>query len=224
MMDFFQMKIGAVIDVEMHGGIWHTGTLIDAGQDILALYDGQRYVYIPSIQIINVSMNMSKSFSDFSALPENPIINHKQISYRKILTAAKGVFIEVFIDGNHSTHGYITHVMTNYFEFYTPVYKTMFIPLNHLKWLVPYNNSNTPYLLDKKCFPVSPSDLPLSRSFDEQLKKLENKIVVLDLGKSPDKIGLLKAIENNAAHMITAGGRSIFTNIQYIKCVHSSDI
>ncbi|MEF2248628.1 MULTISPECIES: DUF2642 domain-containing protein [unclassified Paenibacillus] len=223
-MDFFQMKLGAVIDVEMHGDKWHTGVLIDVGQDILVLYNGERYIYIPSIHILNVSMNTLKSISDFSALPEKPINNEKQTSYRKILTNAKGVFIEIFISGNHSIHGYITHVMTNYFEFYTPVYRTMFIPLNHLKWLIPYSNSHTPYLLDKKHFPVSPSDLPLSRSFDEQLKKLENKIVVFDLGKSPNKIGLLKGIENNVVHMITAEGKTLYTNIQHIKSVHSPNM
>ena len=223
-MDFFQKKLGAVIDVEMHGGKWHTGVLIDVGQDILVLYNGERYIYIPSIHILNVSMNTHKSVSDFSALPEKTINSEKQTSYRKILTNAKGVFIEIFISGNHSIHGYITHVMTNYLEFYSPVYQTMFIPLNHLKWLIPYNSFHTPYQLDKKYFPVSPSNLPLSRSFDEQLKKLENKIVVFDLGKSHNKIGLLKGIENNVVHMITAEGRTLYTNIQHIKSVHSPNM
>ncbi|NQX61160.1 DUF2642 domain-containing protein [Paenibacillus qinlingensis] len=219
-MDLFQKKLGAVIDVELLGDKWHTGILVDAGQDILVLYNGERYIYIPSFHILNVSMNTKKSSTDFSTLTEKPI-NSDKISYRKMLMNSKGVFTEIFVSGFQPVHGYITHIMTNYFEFYSPVYKTMFIPLIHLKWLIPYSDYHTPYLLDKKCFPVNPSDLPLSRSFEEQLRKLEGKIVVFDLGRTPNKIGLLKEIDNNIVHMITAEGKTFYTNIQHIKSVHS---
>ncbi len=219
-MDLFQINSGVVIDVELLGDKCHTGVLVDVGQDVLVVFNGERYIYIPTFHILNVSMNTQKSSTDFSTLPEKPIDNEKQISYRKILLNAKGVFTEIFVSGNEPIHGYITHVMTNYFEFYN-VYRTMFIPLHHLKWLTPYNDYHTPYLLDKKFFPVNPSNLPLSRSFEEQLKKLKDKIVVFDLGKGPSKIGLLKAIENNFVHMTTAEGRTLYTNIQHIKSVHS---
>lgn len=219
-MDLFQKKLGAVIDVELLGDKLHTGILVDAGQDILVLYNGERYIYIPSFHILNVSMNTQKKSTDFSALTEKPI-NSDKISYRKMLMNSKGVFTEIFVSGFQPVHGYITHIMTNYFEFYSPVYKTMFIPLVHLKWLIPYSDYHTPYLLDKKCFPVNPSDLPLSRSFEEQLRKLEGKIVVFDLGRTPNKIGLLKEIDNNIVHMITAEGKTFYTNIQHIKSVHS---
>ncbi|MDU0201430.1 MULTISPECIES: DUF2642 domain-containing protein [Paenibacillus] len=223
-MDLFQKQLGAVIDVELNGDKWHTGVLVDAEHDILVVYNGERYIYIPTYHVLNVSLSNQKSSTDFSAPPEKPINNDKQISYRKILLNSKGIFSEIFVCGNQPIHGYITHVMTNYFEFYSPVYRTMFIPLVHLKWLTPYNNYHTPYLLDKKFFPVNPSDLPLSRTFEEQIKKLEGNIVVFDLGRNSSRIGLLKAIENNIVHLITAEGRAHYTNIQHIKSVHSPSL
>jgi len=220
-LDLFQKQLGAVIDVEMLGDKYYTGVLVDAEHDILVIYNGDRYMYIPTFHVLNVSSSCHLGSTDFSALPEKPINNDKQISYRKILLNAKGIFTEIYVSGHQPIHGYVTHVMTNYFEFYSPVYGTMFIPLNHLKWLTPYSDYHTPYLLDKKFFPVNPSDLPLSRTFEEQIKKLEGRIVVFDLGRSPTRIGLLKAIDNSIIHMITAEGKSYYTNIQHIKSIHA---
>lgn len=60
-MDLFQKKLGAVIDVELLGDKWHTGILVDAGQDILVLYNGERYIYIPTFHILNINLNTKKA-------------------------------------------------------------------------------------------------------------------------------------------------------------------
>ena len=51
--------------------------------------------------------------------------------------------------GNAPIHGYVTSVMNDYIVFYSPVYKTVYISLKHLKWLIPYKENQVPYALNK---------------------------------------------------------------------------
>ncbi len=150
-----------------------------------------------------------------------PFQNEKEtISYRKILNNAKGQFLEIFVTGNRSIHGYITSVLNDYIVFYSPVYKTLFISMQHLKWLIPYSSQLTPYTLSNAALPVVPSNIPLSRSFEEQLKKFEGQLLVFDLGDNPIKVGLLKSISNNIVELVTAGGQTIYWKLMHLKTVH----
>ena len=58
----------------------------------------------------------------------------------------------------------------------------MFISMNHVKWLIPYPPNTTPYSLNNQNLPLKPVSTPLARSFEEQLKKLENQLVIIDGG------------------------------------------
>jgi hypothetical protein len=223
-LDVLKKQLKGVIEINVIGDKTHIGVMVDSGQDIVVLYNGVHFIYIPFAHVQNITPSPQSNPADYPDPPEHPIDSDKEISYRKMLMNSKGVFSEIYVSGNQSIHGYITHIMTNYFQFYSPVYRTMFIPLFHLKWLIPYNSNQTPYLLEKKFLPVHPSDLPLSRSFEEQLKKLEGKMVVFDLGGSASKIGHLNKLENNIAELVTAEGKRLFTNIQHIKTVHSPNM
>ena len=46
---------------------------------------------------------------------------------------------------HHSLHGYITDIQQNYLSFYSPIYKTMYISTDHVKWLIPYVQTINPY-------------------------------------------------------------------------------
>ena len=96
----------------------------------------------------------------------------------------------------------------------------MFISLNHLKWLTPYQTNITPYTLGNEVLPVKPTNIPLQRSLEEQLKKFEGQLVVFDLGDHPMKIGLLKQVQNNIIELVTADGKSIFWKIMHVKTIH----
>ena len=222
-MKYLSSMIGQKVELEISGRINRLGILIDYGQDVVVIYDGANYVYIPFGHIQNI--RLMPSLSQPIAEPEyERTIHETDLSYRKILIESKGMFVQIFVAGNQSIHGYVTSVLTNYFVFYSPVYKTLFIPMFHLKWLIPYPENQTPYTLDKEKLPVNPSDIKLARTFEEQLKKLEGKIVVFDLGSNPDKIGLLKSIQSNMAELITADQKPLFWNIHHIKTVNSPNL
>lgn len=142
------------------------------------------------------------------------------ISYRKILSHAKGGFVEIHVTGKHTLYGYITNIMYDYFTFYSPVYKTMLVSLNHMKWLTPYDSDRTPYSLKKDQLPVNPTNIPLSRTLEEQLKKFEVKLVVFDVGEKSDRVGLLNKIESKTVELITAREEKVYLNQKHLKTVH----
>jgi hypothetical protein len=124
------------------------------------------------------------------------------------------------VTGNKSIHGYITNVLNDYIAFYSPIFKTVFILMQHLKWVTPYSSQLTPYTLDNQSLPVVPSTIPLARSFDEQLQKYQDQLVVFDLGDHPDKIGLLKSIKNNMIELVNAKGELIIWKQYHLKTIH----
>lgn len=212
---------GKEVELEISGKTNFKGILIDFGQDIMVLYNGQKFLYIPLIHLHNIRASKEPEIVDSppESLPiQNP--SESNLSYRKILTNAKGQFLEIFVTGNRSIHGYITSVMNDYIVFYSPVYKTMFISMQHLKWLAPYNNQLTPYTLSNESLPVVPSNFPIVRNFEEQLQKYQGSLVVFDMGDHPDKAGLLKSISHNIVHLITADGEPVFWKLYHLKTVH----
>lgn len=215
--------LGQEVEIEISGKTLFTGLLIDAGLDILVVFDGKDYLYIPLMHLHNISERTIKSNEESIEQPTSkmPFQNDQEsISYRKILNNAKGQFLEIFVTGNRSIHGYITSVLNDYIVFYSPVYKTIFISMQHLKWLIPYSSSLTPYKLSNSVLPVVPTNIPLSRSFEEQLKKYEGKLLVFDLGDNPNKVGLVNSIKNNIVDLTTAGGETVFWKILHLKTVH----
>jgi hypothetical protein len=156
--------------------------------------------------------------------PDNMPISEEMdsISFRKMLTHAKGLFTEITVLKNKSVYGYITNVLTDYIVFYSPVYKSMYISIQHIKSLIPYNNNETPYALAGGDLPVYHSNLPLARTFEEQVKKLTGKVVIFDLGEEEKKVGQLKSINQNIVTVITARREEVYCNSRHIKTIHLS--
>lgn len=197
------------------------GNVVDIGQDVIVIFNGSQYLYVPLLHMQYVKQDLNPQDSIDSSSIDSPFDSHTdQLSYRKILLNAKGTFVEIFVTGNQPIHGYITSIMNDYFVFYSPVFHNIFVPLNHLKYLIPYTNSTTPYTLDQKQLPLQPTQLTVARTFDQQLKKLEGKFVVLDLGLYPGKIGLLKKTENMIIELITAKEGAIYIHLNHIKTIH----
>ncbi|WP_028402983.1 hypothetical protein [Ectobacillus panaciterrae] len=211
---------GKQVDVEISGKNLFQGILIESGKGIIVLFDGERFVYIPFVHVHRI--NLSPTINDDISNPSEGSLaeDTESISYRTILNNAKGRFTEIYVTGDISLHGYITSVRSDYFAFYSPVYKTMLISLHHLKWLVPYNLKTIPYTLSNQKLPVIPSSIPLLRSLEEQLKKWEGELVVFDIGKMSTKIGLLKKISDGIIELAVASGESVYLKLSHIKCVH----
>jgi hypothetical protein len=217
----FENLIGKYIELEISGGIFQKGTLVDSGLDIIVLYDGknQHFLYIPFTHVQRLKETSFDEDNYYFQPPAEKPIETDVISFRKALTIAKGLFVQVYVTGNISFHGYLTSIMNDYFVFHSPLYKAMFISMNHVKWIIPYPSNTTPYSLDKQKFQLSSPLSSLARSFEEQLKKVENQLVILDGGDHSEKIGLLQKVQDNKAILITAEGEKVYRNLEHIKTI-----
>ncbi|WLD94714.1 DUF2642 domain-containing protein [Alkalihalobacillus sp. AL-G] len=219
-MSAFVKFIGENVELTTSGNIKLSGILIDTGSNIIVLFDGKDFLYIPLVHVHFINFNCD-SDSEILKPDEVPIGNQREtISLRNILNNAKGVFTEIFVTSNQSIHGYVTNVMNDYFVFFSPVHKTLYVPLQHLKWLKPYSQSHRPYSLDNEELPLIPTNTPLSRTFEEQCKRNLGKAAVFDLGKDPNKIGKLIKIDNGQIELVLARNQTIYTNLQHVKTVH----
>jgi len=215
-------NIGKHIKVEISGKKYIYGLLVDIGSDLWVIFNGNDYLYIPTIHIQNWQFMKQYEIDEITFSDEpTPIYNHnEEISLRKTLTAAKGIFTEIYVTSNQALHGYIISIMNNYFVFYSPIYKTMFISLNHLKWLIPYTNNQRPYGLSNASLPVSPSTLSFARSFEVQIEKLIGELIVFNIAENENVIGKIQSIKNNFVELISAKEDPIYINFQHIKTVH----
>nr|WP_041580341.1 hypothetical protein [Bacillus sp. 1NLA3E] len=221
LIDFLDLK-GKKIEVEISGGSFHKGILIDAGLDIVVMYEGRTnsFLYIPFVHIHRLKeISIIDDDTSYDDPPSVKPIETEAISYRKTLMTAKGLFAKVYVTGDKSIHGYLTSIMNDYFVFHSPAYKSIFVSMDHVKFLIPYPPNTTPYSLDNQHFPLNPPPSSLARTFGDQLKKLENQLVILDGGDNPEKIGFLQKVRNNKAILITADRETVYRNLDHIKTI-----
>lgn len=215
--------IGTYIKLEISGNKAINGILIDIGSDLWVIYNGYDYLYIPTVHVQNWKFPKQEEIDEIITLSgdQSPIFSpNEEISLRKTLTAAKGIFTEIYVTSKQALHGYIISIMNNYFVFYSPIYKTMFISLNHLKWLIPYTNNQRPYGLSNASLPVNPSNITFARSFEVQIEKLNGTLTVFNIGENENSMGKIMGIKNNFVELISAKGDPIYINLQHIKTVH----
>lgn len=211
------------VEVVISGNTRFVGTLIDIGQDIFVIFDGSNYLYIPLLHLhqMNKAINTNTE-KPILIDPEDPMMEaeNNSFSYRNTLNKVKGKFIEIYVTGDRSIHGYVTSVLNDYIVFFSPVFKTLFISMHHLKWFTPYSTEQTPYTLDNSQLPVVPSSVSLVRNFEEQIKKYVGQLVIFDMGEVPEKVGLLKDVSNNIIELINASGESIIWKLNHLKTMH----
>jgi hypothetical protein len=222
-MSYLDQFINKQVEVEISGH--HKiliGKIIDLGLDLMVLLHEQRFYYIPLVHVQNLKeYSKFKEVDEAVNLPEESIdYQTENLSYRKILNHAKGRFVEIYVTGNKSVHGYLTSIMNDYFVFYSPVYKAMFISMNHLKWLIPYRPDHTPYSLSNQSLPLNPVNISLSRTFEDQCKKLVGNLVIFDLGDNPNKIGFLQQADNQIMELLNANGDKVCWNLHHLKTVY----
>lgn len=195
------------------------GEIIDIGNDIIVLYGDSRFIYIPLHHLQYMKM-IQNDESKNNTLSE-PSLDHDNISYRKILMNARGLFCELSI-GDKTLHGYITSIMNDYFTFFSPLHRLVYVSVNHVKYIVPYPPAITPFSLGPEHFPMQPASMPLSRTMDQQLKKMEGELVILNLEGKPYRAGFLKNAGNNLIELILAGGSKLIIHADHVKTVHLS--
>ncbi|MFP3423019.1 DUF2642 domain-containing protein, partial [Bacillus sp. SIMBA_161] len=80
----------------------------------------------------------------------------------------------------------------------------------------PYSDEQTPYTLNSSELPVVPANVPLVRNFEEQLKRYVGKLIILDLGDIPNKVGLLQDVSDNILELTNADGDTVFWKLNHL--------
>lgn len=190
------------ISVQLAGEIEITGVLKDVSPDMIILSECEGYRYIPIRHIQQLTFPYSQMET---VKPE-----YGKTSFRKSLMSAKGRNVHVFLGKNTVLNGYIMSIMTNYIVFYSPIYKTIFISMSHVKSMT-FAEMDAPYGQVTRDF-----SLALSRTFEEQMQKLIGQLVVFDLDDNPQKTGTLLGVEDGLVCFRTANGDEMFLSIKHI--------
>ena len=218
-----QSLVKQVVKLEVSGKRIITGTVIDLGSDMIVLFTGIDFVYIPlnHVQNFKIDFDNENEIEDPAEFPSITREDDKgNLSFGEVLTQAKGKFVEIYVTSDQSLHGCITHVMNNYFVFQSPIYKTMYITIDHLKWLIPYTGNKKPYGLDNHDVLLQKGDELLPSTFEAQVEKLKNEIVVFNMGGNKNLIGKINQVEAQIVEIQTARASSNYLNLNHIKTLH----
>ena len=198
------------------------GTLIDVGSDVIVLFNGTDYVYIPLARVHNIGLDQDNE-DDLQAPTELPSIvaeeSEEDLSFGEVLAQAKGRFVEIYVTGGQSLHGTITGIMNNYIVFQSPVYKTMYISLTHLQWLIPYAQNHQLYGLDNDAA-TQLNNETVATTFENQVEKFINKIVVLNIGGHKSYIGKVNNVEEQIVEFQSARTSPVYLSLHHIKTIH----
>ena len=97
--------IGKEVLIEISGNTLFNGILIDIGLDLLVLFNGKKFLYIPLTHLHNMKVNPDPEIT--TEAPSMATIEKNMdtgLAYRKILNNSKGRFLEIFVTGNRSIH------------------------------------------------------------------------------------------------------------------------
>ena len=100
----------------------------------------------------------------------------------------------------------------------------MLISLNHLKWIMPYTANQRPYSLSNQQLPMNPVNISLARTFEVQIEKMVDDLVVFNVGENANLIGKINSLQNNFIELTTAREEQVYLNMQHIKTVHFTNI
>ncbi|GGD49022.1 hypothetical protein GCM10010911_03200 [Paenibacillus nasutitermitis] len=196
-----------------------SGKLIEWGQDMLVLHNGKHYIYIPLLQLSQMQA-VAGAIGETDDPQSNFELHSEHFSYRNVLMNAKGMFSEICINGQPAVHGYLSSVMNDFFVFCSPAHHSIMVTLKHLKYLIPYSPNVNPYALTPDQIPLKPTPFSLARTFEQQMNKLVDQFVILNLGEDPNKIGLLKGIHQNIIELSNAAGESVYVHLDHVQTIH----
>lgn len=217
-----QSLIKEFVQIEVSGKKILKGTLIDVGTDIMVIFNETDYMYIP-INHIHSFYAIQKNEFDTVVPTESYSIkigeNNEGLSLRLMLQQAKGKNSEIYLTDDQPLHGCITQIMEDYFEFYSPIYKTMYISIKHLKWLIPYTTNEGPYGLNNNYSKPSASGTHVN-TFKTRIEQFIDQMVVFNIGGSKSHIGKIKNVKEQVIELEKARATKDYLNIYHIKTIH----
>ena len=218
-----QSLVQEIVRFEITGKKMVSGKLIDVGSDMIVLFNGMDSMYIPLNHIRNFETDRDNE-DNVQPPTELPSIvaeeSQEDLSFEKVLAQAKGRLVEIYVSGNQSLHGTITGIMNNYFVFQSPIYKTMYIPIEHIKWLIPFAQGHKLYGSEYNFSSSQQRMKRLHSSFEKQVEKFINKIVVLNISERESFIGKINKVEEQIVEFQSAKTSPIYLNLRHIKTLH----
>ena len=210
------------VAVSLVGDKFFKGVIFDSGRDIIVLFNGEQFIYIPFIHIESIVADTPDANfiqpSDLPSISSDQL--QKGLALDDVLKEAKGIYQELGIINKKPLHGTILEVLDDYIVFNSPVYKTIYIAKKHLKWIIPYTPSERPYGLSDSEFNWQQGEKEFKKGFTQQLATLINKLVVLNLGDKIYHTGKIKNISNAMIELQTVRAKSIYVNIAHIQTIH----
>ena len=222
MYDIWQGDKKEYVTVSLIGDQLFKGIIFDSGSDIIVLFNGENFIYIPVSHIEYIVAETPDT--EFAVPSDSPIIpldnNKKNLTFESILKEAKGINQEICIINKKYLYGTVLEVMDDYLVFFSPVYKRTYIPINHIKWLIPYTPNERPYGLSEAEFSWKQADEGFEANFEKQLAVLLNKLIVLNMGEKTHHIGKVKSINGKMLELKTAKEKRTYVNIEHIQTIH----
>ena len=216
-----------IVIIEMLGGKFFNGSLVEVSSDIVVLYVKNQFVYIPMdhIHSLKIDYENENNIEQPSYIPTFiSQIENKDLNLPNILSLVKGIHVEIMVTRNLALHGVITSVMDDYFVFESPIYKTMFIATKHLKWNIPYFQDELPYDLSENEFlkMSSKKGQVFKKTFTSQLAELNNQLVVLNLAKEYSQIGRIKNVNDRFIVLKNGNSELSYYNIGHIQIIYQA--
>lgn len=212
------------VQMEITGKRVLKGKIIDNSNEMVVLFDGEEFLYIPVCHIHEIKIDYSNEdgLQVPSSFTQDKLFNSKneEMTLLKVLAKTVGIYLEIHVLNNQPLHGYISAILQDYIVFQSPIYKTMFIPIQHLKIIVPYNQNQKPYSLSDADFSINACNENFPSTFEAQIKNLKSKLAVLNVGEKNNFTGLIFEIKGTMIALQTAKGK-IHYNIQHIKTIHT---
>ncbi|CAM5201832.1 hypothetical protein UACE39S_00039 [Ureibacillus acetophenoni] len=214
-----------IVKIEITGRKFLNGALIDSSSEVVVIFDGKKFVYVPfeHIQTLEKDFDNEDNIQQPTETPSiDSKINNNDMTIAKILSQAKGMDVEIYVTSNKSLHGRISAIMDDYFVFQSHIYQTIFISNNHLKWLIPYSEQQLPYGLTKEELLIQTNNQqPYPSNFYLQIEQLKNKLVVINFGEKYTQIGKIKNVNRKLVELVLADSKSVYVNTPHIKTISS---
>jgi len=209
------------VTVSLLGDQLFKGIIFDSGSDIIVLFNGENFIYIPVSHIEYIVADTPDT--EFAGPTNSPVIplddNKKNLSFESILKEATGIYQELCVINNKYVYGKAIEVMEDYLVFYSPVHKKIYIAKKHIKWLIPYTPDELPYGLSEREFNWKQTEEGFKANFEQQLEVLLNKLIVLNMGEKTHHIGKVKSINGKMLELKTAKEKRTFVNIEHIQTI-----
>lgn len=209
-----------IANIEVSGGKLLKGSIIDFSSEIVVLFNGNDYLYIPVDHVKHLTVSSDEEDTISKPLEPPGIKNNSPndiLTLKTVLNRAQGMYVEMYITGKVFLQGYISNIMADYIIFESPIYKTMYIALKHIKWIIPYSSNQHPYGLTKEDFPIDQYSIQLPQTIENLVKKIKDELVIINLGEKNHQSGKIVSISGQFVEVLTTRSVPYFININHIQ-------